>query len=98
MGELDAVVVPSHPDTDPVTGAVHACGHNAQMASLAGVAIALKDADLMRSLDGMYAWMAVPAEEYIEMEYRNRLRDEGKIHSLVASRKSYVSANLMMST
>src|SRR5881296_4596770 len=30
LGELDALVVAGHPEADPSTGAVHACGHNAQ--------------------------------------------------------------------
>ena len=38
MGELDAVVSPQHSYADPVTGAAHACGHNAQIAAMLGVA------------------------------------------------------------
>ena len=38
MGELDSIICPSHPESDPVTGAVHSCGHNAQSAALVGVA------------------------------------------------------------
>ena len=63
MGELDAVVAPDHPNADKVTGAAHACGHNAMIASLAGVAYALKDANIMEELDGDVVLMAVPAEE-----------------------------------
>lgn len=29
LGELDSIICPSHPDADPVTGAVHSCGHHA---------------------------------------------------------------------
>ena len=32
MGELDAVTCPDHKDSDASTGAVHACGHNIQIA------------------------------------------------------------------
>ena len=28
LGELDAIILPAHPDADPSTGAVHGCGHN----------------------------------------------------------------------
>ncbi len=28
IGELDSLVIPSHADADPETGAVHACGHH----------------------------------------------------------------------
>lgn len=82
MGELDAVISSLHPQADKQTGAVHACGHNAQLAALAGVAVAIHDADLMSELDGDVVLMAVPSEEYIEIEYRNRLREEGKINFL----------------
>ena len=29
LGELDSLIVGNHPDADPETHAVHACGHNA---------------------------------------------------------------------
>ena len=29
LGELDSIICPSHPESDPNTGAVHSCGHNA---------------------------------------------------------------------
>ena len=31
VGELDALICPEHPDSDREAGAVHACGHNAQI-------------------------------------------------------------------
>lgn len=79
MGELDAIVVPGHRDADPLTGACHACGHNAQLASVAAVAYALADTDVMNDLGGSVKLMGVPAEEYIELTYRYRLREEGKL-------------------
>lgn len=82
MGELDAVVAPGHRCADPNTGAAHACGHNAMIASLAGAAYALKGTGIMEELDGDIVLMAVPAEEYVEIEYRNNLREQGKIHFL----------------
>ena len=77
MGELDAVVCPLHPQADPQTGAAHSCGHNAQIASMLGAAMGL--APLAGELDGSVAFVAVPAEEYVELEYRERLRQEGKL-------------------
>ena len=38
FGELDALLIPTHPECDKTTGAVHSCGHNAQCAALLGVA------------------------------------------------------------
>jgi amidohydrolase len=77
MGELDAVVSPQHPEADRLCGGAHACGHNAQIASMLGAAFGL--APIASYLDGDIAFVAVPAEEYVELEYRERLRDEGKI-------------------
>jgi amidohydrolase len=77
MGELDAVISPLHPQADPDTGAAHSCGHNSQIASMLGAAIGL--APLAAELDGDVVFAAVPAEEYVELEYRERLRQDGKI-------------------
>jgi amidohydrolase len=79
MGELDALFVPSHPGSDPKTGAVHACGHCAQAAALLGLAAALKEPRALDGLCGRIRLMAVPAEELIEIEFREQLRQEGII-------------------
>lgn len=79
MGELDAVVCPEHPDADIETGAAHSCGHNAQIAAMLGVAMGLIDANVMPELAGDVILMAVPAEEPVEIEWRQRLREQGKI-------------------
>jgi len=70
MGELDAVLVAEHPQADPVTGAAHACGHFAQAAAVVGVAYALKESGVMEELDGDITLMHVPAEEFVELEWR----------------------------
>ena len=82
MGELDAVVAPGHRCADPKTGAAHSCGHNCMIAALSGVAYALKDTGIMEELSGDIVLMAVPAEEYVEIGYRNELKKEGKIYFL----------------
>lgn len=79
MGELDCVVCPEHPDCDKETGAIHACGHNIQTTVMYGVADALVHTGILKELDGKVDFMAVPAEEYIEMDYRQKLKDEGKL-------------------
>lgn len=94
MGELDAVVVPEHPCCDPNTGAAHACGHHCMIAGLAGAAIAIKEAGLMDDLSGDIALMAVPSEEFVELEYRNRLREEGKI-SFLGGKQEFVKLGVM---
>jgi metal-dependent amidase/aminoacylase/carboxypeptidase family protein len=40
LGELDSLLCWEHPDRDPSTGAVHACGHNAQVAMMLGAGLA----------------------------------------------------------
>jgi len=82
MGELDSVLCPGHPDADPVTGAAHSCGHNAQLMMMLGVGWGLLESGVATQLGGRVSLMAVPAEEYVEIEYRNRLRQEGKIEFL----------------
>lgn len=77
MGELDAVICPLHPQADLQTGAAHSCGHNSQIAAMLGAAIGL--APLAGQLDGDVAFVAVPAEEYVELEYRERLKEDGRI-------------------
>ncbi|MBI4610916.1 MAG: amidohydrolase [Candidatus Rokubacteria bacterium] len=82
LGELDALRVAGHPDADPDTGAVHACGHNAQIAGLLGAAMALVDAKAMEHLAGRVAFFAVPAEEGGDFEWRLAQARAGKIEFL----------------
>lgn len=94
MGELDAVVVPGHVAADPVTGAAHCCGHHAMIAGIAGVSAALADTDIMSELSGDIVVMAVPAEEYVEIEYRNELKKQGKI-SLLGGKQEFIALGVM---
>lgn len=82
LGEMDALIVPDHPNANPQTGAAHACGHHTQIGTLVGVAYGLVGSGVLLSLSGKVAFMAVPAEEYIEIDFRNELRKQGKITSL----------------
>ncbi len=77
VGELDALHIPVHPESHPVTGNVHACGHHSQMAAMIGAGFGLEV--VKEYLGGEIIMVAVPAEEYIEIDYRNRLREEGKL-------------------
>ena len=82
IGELDAVLTPDCPYADPATGAAHTCGHNIQIAELLGVAEALKNSGVAESLGGNVTFLAVPAEEFVDADYREGLRAEGKIRAL----------------
>ena len=79
LGELDSIICPEHPESDPTTGAVHSCGHNAQCAALVGVAAALKEPGILDKLCGRIRLCAVPAEELLEIGFRNELKKQGKI-------------------
>lgn len=79
LAELDSIICPEHRDANPKTGAVHSCGHNAQCASLVGIAAALKEPGILKKLCGKIRLCAVPAEELLEIEYRTKLKNEGKI-------------------
>lgn len=79
MAELDSVICPTHPESDPETGAVHACGHNAQCAALLAIAKALKCEEVTEDLCGRIKLMAVPAEELLEIGFRQELREKGII-------------------
>ena len=79
LGEMDAVISPDHPFANKKTGAAHACGHHTMIANLLGVGFGLNNSGVMKDLDGSVTLFAVPAEEYIEIEYRKKLMQEGKI-------------------
>ena len=82
LGELDAVVCPDSSSADPQTGAAHACGHNIQLGSMLGAALGLKLSGIADKLDGNVSFMAVPAEEYVEIAFRQQLREQEKIRYL----------------
>jgi amidohydrolase len=82
LGELDALFVPDHPYADTGTGAAHACGHFAQIGMMLAAAIGFVEAGVAPRLAGRLSFMAVPAEESVEVEWRLAMRDEGKLEFL----------------
>jgi len=79
FGEMDGLVIPEHPAADPETGAVHACGHCAQVTALLTLAAALKEDGALDGLSGKIRLVVVPAEEGIEFDFRQGLCDQGII-------------------
>ncbi|MCI8418604.1 MAG: amidohydrolase [Lachnospiraceae bacterium] len=79
LGEMDSLIVKNHPDADLDTGAVHACGHHVQCAALLGMAAAWKEPGALEGMSGSIRLMAVPAEELIELGFREELRRQGVI-------------------
>jgi len=82
LAEMDSLACPNHKESDPKTGYVHACGHHAQCAAMLGIAAALKNEKILSKLYGRVRLCIVPAEELIEIEYRNELKKQGIIKYL----------------
>ncbi len=80
IAELDSLLCPEHPEADRETGAIHACGHHAQSAYLVGCAAAFAMPGALDGLCGSIRFMSVPAEETIDLEFRNSLIEKGTIH------------------
>lgn len=82
IAELDAVYAPTHFQSDPETGAAHNCGHFTQVA----IALALYNHYVQTKeyemLDFNLCFIFVPAEEYLDLDYRKSLVDAGKIEFL----------------
>lgn len=86
LSELDAVISPKNPMAN-AQGVAHACGHNIQSAQvyLAGAAL-LKNKDI---LCGDVVLLAVPAEEFLEIEKRLELKKNGSIKYLSGKPELY---------
>lgn len=78
MGELDGISCKDHKDANEI-GASHTCGHNNQIAGMLGAALGLVKSGAIDSLDGKITFIATPAEEFIELEYREQLKQKGEI-------------------
>jgi amidohydrolase len=89
IGELDSLRVPGHPHANATTGAAHACGHHCQIGMMLGAAIGLKALEGQDALAGNIALIAVPAEEFIDVEYRWRLHQSGKL-GLMAGKQEFI--------
>jgi len=79
FAEMDALLIPDHPQCDKETGAVHACAHHCQCAAMIGLATALKADGALDGLCGKVRLFVVPAEEGIELSYRLDMIKDGKI-------------------
>ena len=77
LGEMDALLNPDHPLAEKETGLVHACGHFAQIAWLVGAGFGIRK--VIEGLSGKVVLFAVPAEEFINLEFRQKLKEAGEI-------------------
>ena len=79
IGEMDALPAPGHPLADPETGVSHNCGHDAQIAGLLGAVIGLTAAGITANISGTIIFLCVPAEEYVDIDFREGLVKKGMI-------------------
>lgn len=77
--ELDAVYAPTHIYADKSSGVAHNCGHYSQVAIALSLFRRLIEENRYRELDFNIGFVFVPAEEYLDLEYRKRLKESGEI-------------------
>lgn len=94
FGEMDGLKIPSHPECDKTTGAVHACGHHTQCASVYGVARGLVDSEVLSALNGSVRLFAVPCEELVSGEFYENLKRDGKI-KFYGGKKEFIRKGLL---
>jgi amidohydrolase len=87
IGELDSLRTSDHPLADPLTGAAHSCGHNAQIAGMIGAAIGLTAANAAEQLAGEIVFFAVPAEEFIDVGERLGRVARGEIEFMLGKQE-----------
>lgn len=76
VADMDALVVNDGEKSYPY----HSCGHSIQTAVMAYVLKMLKDLNIAERTGGRLSFIAAPAEEFIEFDYRQKLKEEGKIN------------------
>ncbi|WP_211750455.1 M20/M25/M40 family metallo-hydrolase [Paenibacillus sp. Marseille-Q4541] len=79
IAELDAVYAPSHFHSDQATGAAHNCGHYTQVAIALALYKHYYTTKAYESLDMALTFIFVPAEEYLDLPYRDALKEKGEI-------------------
>lgn len=77
--ELDAVPSNDHTYIGKKDNCAHSCGHYAQVGVMLGTFIALKESKVIENLGGKVSFIATPAEEYCDFNYREKLVKENKI-------------------
>jgi amidohydrolase len=79
LAELDAVYAPSHFRADSETGAAHNCGHYTQVAIALALYRQLVESKAYEQFDYTISFIFVPAEEYLDLAFRDELIQKGVI-------------------
>lgn len=77
--ELDAVYAPTHFHADKETGAAHNCGHYSQIGIGLALFRALIEENIYQNFDFSISFVFVPAEEFLDLDYREQLRKNNEI-------------------
>ncbi|MDY0393655.1 M20/M25/M40 family metallo-hydrolase [Virgibacillus halophilus] len=79
IAELDAVYAPTHMYADKNSGAAHNCGHYTQVGIALALYTYLVKTEAYKNLDYTLSFVFVPAEEYLDLDYRDELIAQDKI-------------------
>jgi len=82
IAEMDAIPTMGHQFSSQDQEAAHSCAHSNQVAIMLGVMKAIKETGLLEKLGGKITFIGTPAEEFIDLEFRRTLQNEGKIDYL----------------
>ncbi|MEA1910637.1 MAG: amidohydrolase [Spirochaetota bacterium] len=90
ISDMDALPLPG----DPKNRYIHSCGHHVQMTALYGTAVLLKkeDPELLKKI----SFIAIPAEEYIDFDKREKLINNNKI-SLMSGKLELIKRGIFTS-
>jgi len=73
MCDLDGVPTLGHKYSNKIDNAAHSCGHHEQMAIISGVFNLVNKYNLLDETNCKLTIIATPAEEYVDLDYRNEL-------------------------
>ncbi|WP_440897314.1 M20/M25/M40 family metallo-hydrolase [Amphibacillus sp. Q70] len=79
IAELDAVYAPTHFRANKENGAAHNCGHYTQVAIALALYQQLFESKQYETYDYQLSFVFVPAEEYLDLAYREKLYQQGTI-------------------
>jgi len=82
LAELDAIVTPGHRCSNNPDKAAHSCAHSVQCTIMLGAIKALKECGWFGKNEGTVTLFFSPAEEFVDLDYRRKLIEEGKIKYL----------------
>ena len=90
--ELDSVPSTEHKYLGKRDNCAHSCGHYAQVGMMLGTFLALKESNIIDELGGKVSFIATPAEEYCDFDYRENLVKENKL-SYISGKQEMIKLN-----